>query len=148
MINYIIIYKYFLHINLAFCCVGALAILNSLDIIDKDLLGWWLSERQVKDGGLNGRPEKLSDVCYSWWVLSCLSIIGKLGWIDQPKLMSWILSCQDDETGGIADKPGNISDVYHTCFGIAGLSLMGYPNLLPVDPRYCMTKETIDRLNL
>lgn len=45
-----------------FCCVGALAITGSLHHIDKDLLGWWLCERQVKSGGLNGRPEKLPDV--------------------------------------------------------------------------------------
>lgn len=45
-----------------FCCVGALAIMGSLHHIDKDLLGWWLCERQVKNGGLNGRPEKLPDV--------------------------------------------------------------------------------------
>jgi len=25
-------------------------------------IGWWLAERQVKAGGLNGRPEKLPDV--------------------------------------------------------------------------------------
>lgn len=46
-----------------FCCVGALAITGSLHHIDKDLLGWWLCERQDnKTGGLNGRPEKLPDV--------------------------------------------------------------------------------------
>lgn len=45
-----------------FCCVGALAITGSLHHVDKDLLGWWLCERQVKSGGLNGRPEKLPDV--------------------------------------------------------------------------------------
>ncbi|KAF5939185.1 hypothetical protein HYC85_023444 [Camellia sinensis] len=48
--------------NRVFCCVGALAITGSLHHIDKDLLGWWLCERQVKSGGLNGRPEKLPDV--------------------------------------------------------------------------------------
>lgn len=48
--------------NAVFCCVGALAITGSLHHIDKDLLGWWLCERQVKSGGLNGRPEKLPDV--------------------------------------------------------------------------------------
>lgn len=42
--------------------MGALAITGSLHRIDKDLLGWWLCERQVKSGGLNGRPEKLPDV--------------------------------------------------------------------------------------
>ena len=43
-------------------CVGALAILGRLDLVDRDLLGSWLSERQLPNGGLNGRPEKLEDV--------------------------------------------------------------------------------------
>ena len=38
--------------------------MGRLDVIDADLLGWWLAERQLKSGGLNGRPEKLPDVCY------------------------------------------------------------------------------------
>jgi geranylgeranyl transferase type-2 subunit beta len=50
------------HAGQIFCCVGALAITGSLDLVDKDLLGWWLCERQVKSGGLNGRPEKLPDI--------------------------------------------------------------------------------------
>jgi prenyltransferase beta subunit len=45
-----------------FCCVGALAIAGALHHVDRDLLGWWLCERQCRDGGLNGRPEKLADV--------------------------------------------------------------------------------------
>ena len=32
---------------------------------------------------LSGRPEKLPDVCYSWWVLASLKIIGRLHWIDK-----------------------------------------------------------------
>ena len=55
-----------------FCCVGALAITGYLDHVDKDLLGWWLCERQVKSGGLNGRPEKLPDVSDSFLVYSLL----------------------------------------------------------------------------
>lgn len=50
------------HLSAVFCCVGALAITGSLHHVDMDLLGWWLCERQVKSGGLNGRPEKLPDV--------------------------------------------------------------------------------------
>ena len=42
--------------------VGALAILGRLDIVDKNMLCWWLCERQLPNGGLNGRPEKLEDV--------------------------------------------------------------------------------------
>jgi geranylgeranyl transferase type-2 subunit beta len=44
-------------------CVAALALLDELDsIVDRDQLGGWLSERQLPNGGLNGRPEKLEDV--------------------------------------------------------------------------------------
>lgn len=74
--------------------MGALAIAGELQHVDADLLGWWLAERQLKEGGLNGRPEKLPDVCYSWWVLSSLSIIGRMDWINQSKLIDWILQCQ------------------------------------------------------
>jgi len=45
-----------------FVCVGALAILDRLDEVDHQTLGWWLSERQLANGGLNGRPEKKEDV--------------------------------------------------------------------------------------
>lgn len=46
-----------------FVCVGALAILDRLeDEVDAPTLAWWLSERQLPNGGLNGRPEKLEDV--------------------------------------------------------------------------------------
>jgi geranylgeranyl transferase type-2 subunit beta len=31
-------------------------------LVDIDKLAWWLSERQLECGGLNGRPEKLEDV--------------------------------------------------------------------------------------
>lgn len=45
-------------------CVAALALLDKLDLVDRDLLGAWLSERQLPNGGLNGRPEKLEDVSF------------------------------------------------------------------------------------
>jgi hypothetical protein len=45
-----------------FVCVGALAILDRLDEVDHQTLGWWLAERQLPNGGLNGRPEKKEDV--------------------------------------------------------------------------------------
>lgn len=141
------------HAGQTFCCIGLLSILNALHYIDVDLLGWWLAERQVRssnltDGGLNGRPEKIPDVCYSWWVLSSLAAIDRLQWIDKKALIQFILNCQDAEDGGISDKPGNVRDVYHTCFGCAGLSLLGYEGMLPVDYRFCMPKSVINKLDL
>ena len=82
------------HAGQIFTCVAALAIAGRLDLVDCDKLGGWLSERQLENGGLNGRPEKLEDVCYSWWVLSSLSMIGKQHWIDGDKLARFILRCQ------------------------------------------------------
>ncbi len=82
------------HAGQVYTCVGVLAIAGRLDLVDKDRLGGWLSERQLDNGGLNGRPEKLEDVCYSWWVASSLAMIGRLHWIDGDKLAKFILKCQ------------------------------------------------------
>ena len=114
------------HSGLIYCCLGSLSIAGQLHRIDADQLGWWLAERQLPSGGLNGRPEKLPDLCYSWWVLSSLTIIGRLHWINKEKLLRFIMACQDAETGGFADRPGNMVDPFHTVFGIAGLSLLSH----------------------
>ncbi|ORY27870.1 terpenoid cyclases/protein prenyltransferase alpha-alpha toroid [Naematelia encephala] len=128
--------------------VGALALLDRLHMVDNELLGWWLSERQLPNGGLNGRPEKLEDVCYSWWDLASLSIIGKIRWINGDKLINFILDAQDLEDGGIADRKGDWVDVFHTVFGVAGLSLLGYPGLQDIDPLYCMPADIIEKRGL
>lgn len=134
------------HAGQVFTCVGALAILGRLDLIDHDKMAGWLAERQLPHGGLNGRPEKLEDSCYSWWVLSPLAIIDRLHWIDGNKLSHFILRCQDADAGGIADRPGDMVDVFHTHFGIAGLSLIGYEGLDPIDPVYCLPRSVTNRL--
>lgn len=112
------------HSAYVYCCVGSLAIAGKLDLVDTDQLGWWLSERQLPSGGLNGRPEKLPDLCYSWWCLSSMKMINMMHLIDHEKLISFILACQDEEQGGFSDRPGNWVDPYHTMFGIASLSLI------------------------
>lgn len=137
--------------------------------------GWWLCERQLPSGGLNGRPEKLPDLCYSWWVLSSLHILGRLHWINRQKLLKFILACQDDESGGFSDRPGNLVDPFHTCFGLTGISLLAHKyrestnegettdgepqiseslleslqhSIKPVNPVFCMPQYIIDRLNV
>ena len=127
------------HAGQIFTCLGALSITGELDSFlgeeGKDRLGAWLSERQLDDsGGFNGRPMKLVDVCYSWWVGSSLAMIGKMDWIDKKRLTEFVLRCQDPEQGGVADRPEDMVDVFHTHFAITGLSLIGYPGVLEVDP--------------
>lgn len=82
------------HAGQVFTCIGALTIAGRLDLVNKDRLGAWLSERQVDNGGFNGRPEKLVDACYTWWVGSALAMIDRLHWIDGKKLAAFVLQCQ------------------------------------------------------
>ncbi|KAL3417929.1 prenyltransferase and squalene oxidase [Phlyctema vagabunda] len=134
------------HSGQIFACLAALSIAGRMDLVNVEKLGRWLSERQVECGGFNGRPEKLEDACYSWWVGSSLAMIGKLHWIDGDKLSGFILKCQDTELGGIADRPGDMVDVFHTAFAIGGLSLLGFQGVEEVDPAYFMPKRVIDRV--
>lgn len=137
------------HSGQIFCCVAALAICDRVtDCVDADALGWWLCERQLPCGGLNGRPEKREDVCYSWWVLSSLSALGRVSWIDKAKLASFILECQDAKDGGISDRPNNMTDVFHTYFGIAGFALLGYEGFNQIDPVYALPERIVEKLGL
>ncbi|EER09865.1 Geranylgeranyl transferase type-2 subunit beta, putative [Perkinsus marinus ATCC 50983] len=141
------------HAAYTFCAVAALALLGEeADEIDNWRLGHWLAERQIpKHGGFNGRPEKAPDVCYSWWITSALSVLGKLHWIDSDALTGFILRAQEEEDGGIADRPGDVPDVFHTFFGLAGLSLLdtsGSFHLRPVDPVWALPLDTVRRLGL
>ncbi|KAI9293245.1 terpenoid cyclases/Protein prenyltransferase [Neoconidiobolus thromboides FSU 785] len=137
------------HAGQIFCCVSSLKIINMLDFLGdkRDRLAWWLAERQLPNGGLNGRPEKLEDVCYSWWVLSSLKTLDRVDWIDKDKLTNFILQCQDVEVGGFCDRPGHMSDVFHTLFGLTGLSLLGNSQLKSIDSAYCLPTDVLANLN-
>jgi len=114
-----------------------------LSLIDKDALALWLSERQTIKGGFNGRPEKLPDVCYSWWVYSSFLMIERDGFFDKKGLEEYIMSCQDKE-GGIGDKPGNCVDVFHSFFGLAALSMLDKGlGLEEIDPTFALPKKIL-----
>eukprot|EP00850_Spirogloea_muscicola_P023402 SM000354S13397 [mRNA] locus=s354:72461:75047:+ [translate_table: standard] len=147
------------HAGQIFCCVAALQIGGALHLVDRDLLGWWLCERQVPSGGLNGRPEKLPDVCYSWWVLSSLVIIDRLHWIHAPKLRRFILRCQrrlireSEPAWGARTMSAAASQTdrktwwtyfTHSLGSLVRLSLMGHPALAAVDPVYALPVATVE----
>ena len=143
------------HAGQIYCCLGFLSLVQRLDRLDlstRNMLAWWLCERQLdQSGGLNGRPEKLPDVCYSWWVLASLRILGKIQWINREKLSRFILAAQDDETGGCADRPGNVPDPFHTLFAVAGLSLLNIYDentIAKVNPVFCMPEYVIERAGI
>lgn len=138
------------HAAQVYVCLGALALCDRLDTVSSNTASW-LSERQIlPSGGFNGRPEKLPDVCYSWWVLLSLAMLGKEHWISFEALEKFILECQDLEHGGFADRPDNQTDVYHTCFALTGLGMM-YPEKYAfheVDPILCLPKNVSAKVKL
>jgi geranylgeranyl transferase type-2 subunit beta len=81
------------HAGQTFCCVGMLAILNALDLIDAELLGWWLAERQVKEGRTETADRRsLPDCATRGGCSRVLAMLGKLEWINKQLLTDWILS--------------------------------------------------------
>lgn len=155
------------HAGQVFCCVGALSLAGALknvrdageeeedgtddeDIDLNDRLVLWLCERQLPCGGLNGRPDKLEDVCYSWWVLSSLAMLGCIDVIDGERLAEFIGRCQDvgdhGGEGGFADRPGDMADVFHTFFGLAGLSLLGDRRLREINASFALPTHVVTRL--
>ncbi|XP_060248450.1 geranylgeranyl transferase type-2 subunit beta isoform X4 [Meriones unguiculatus] len=153
------------HLLYTLSAVQILTLYDSIHVIDVDKVVAYVQSLQKEDGSFAGDiwgeidtrfsfcavatlALLLPDVCYSWWVLASLKIIGRLHWIDREKLRSFILACQDEETGGFADRPGDMVDPFHTLFGIAGLSLLGEEQIKPVSPVFCMPEEVLERVNV
>ncbi|CEH13459.1 Protein geranylgeranyltransferase Type I, beta subunit [Ceraceosorus bombacis] len=83
----------------------------------------WLSHRQdVTTGGLAGRLNKETDVCYSFWVGASLAILGHHDLLDASADVRWILSAQS-RVGGFGKVPDEPPDLLHSYLGLAALAL-------------------------
>ncbi|ELQ76003.1 Protein geranylgeranyltransferase type II, beta subunit [Trachipleistophora hominis] len=111
------------HCGQIYACLVSLKLLNALHRIDKTRMTFFLINRQEPSGGLNGRPYKKEDVCYSFWTLCSLDILNGVKYIDSNKLREYIEKCQSAD-GGYADRPGNVSDCFHTMYALLGLCLL------------------------
>ncbi|EUD66292.1 geranylgeranyl transferase type-2 subunit beta [Plasmodium inui San Antonio 1] len=116
------------HAASVFCAVATLFLINKLHLINEQKIAEWLSLRQTNNGGFNGRAEKLTDTCYSWWIFSSLILLGKYKWVNKDALKNYIFLCQDLDNGGISDNPDCLPDICHTFFGLAALSLIDNMN--------------------
>jgi geranylgeranyl transferase type-1 subunit beta len=92
----------------------------------------WLVNRQQT--GFNGRPNKLVDACYSFWVGSTLALLGATELVDRRALRAFLLLCESTTTGGFGKDPEAHPDPLHSYMSLAGLSLQGEPGVAPLDP--------------
>ena len=122
------------HGGYSYCGIATLVLLNKLYEIDvNSFLRWLVSRQMTKEGGFNGRTNKLVDSCYSFWQGSIFNLLhmadNNLSYdnellYDQLSLQAYILfACQNTKGGGLVDKPGKYPDIFHTNYATAGLNL-------------------------
>ena len=101
--------------------------MNKLDeVIDaadwrKDLIRW-CTHRQI--GGMQGRPNKVEDTCYSFWIGGTLRLLGPNAFalLEHSALRSFVLSCQS-AMGGFSKVRGVFPDMLHSFYSMSYLNL-------------------------
>nr|CAG8652593.1 303_t:CDS:10 [Entrophospora candida] len=130
------------HGGYAFCGLAAMEIMNETNMIDIPLLLHWATSLQMQlEGGFQGRPNKLVDGCYSFWVGALFPLIEAIltrqivekddkpsshitvsPLFDREALQEYILIACQYNNGGLVDKPTRRPDYYHTSYCLSGLS--------------------------
>ncbi|XP_076164806.1 farnesyl transferase beta subunit [Ptiloglossa arizonensis] len=124
------------HGGYAYCGIAALELLGKTDFCRLNSLLRWIVNRQMRlEGGFQGRPNKLVDSCYSFWLGGTFALIhaflrkeGKVYnsnyWLfNQEAVQEYLLVCCQHHNGGLLDKPERYMDMYHTCYALSGLSV-------------------------
>ncbi|KAI7904846.1 terpenoid cyclases/protein prenyltransferase alpha-alpha toroid, partial [Cokeromyces recurvatus] len=94
------------HGGSTFCGVAALALMNKLEdgIVNKQKLIEWCLFRQTSGGGFQGRPNKLQDVCYGFWIGASLDMLNSFNMVQHEKLKDFLIDCQF-KLGGFGKDP-------------------------------------------
>lgn len=130
------------HAGLTYCCVNALSLMGVALPTDKlNPLLAWLAHRQQPTGGFNGRPNKLEDTCYSFWVIAALATLGHIDLVDHKRAREFLTNeTQDELLGGFGKTPGSRADPLHSCLGLCALELVASNKL---DPALCLPRDTV-----
>ncbi|KAL3826246.1 hypothetical protein ACHAXA_006274 [Cyclostephanos tholiformis] len=114
------------HGGSTFCGIASLRLLGVLDDVMDAECGWreelvrWCATRQR--GGMQGRPNKPEDTCYSYWIGGTLNLLSMSHLLDGCALREYVLSCQTPY-GGFGKVMGVMPDLLHSFYSIAWLSL-------------------------
>jgi len=137
------------HGGSTFCAVAALNLMGRLEtaLSARQLtrLKFWGLQRQ--QSGFQGRPNKPTDTCYSFWVGGTLRILSVYELTDMNSNREFILETQDAITGGFAKWPGHTPDALHAYFGVCGLSLLGEPGVEPMHASLNVSMRIADRIH-
>lgn len=135
------------HGGTTFCAIAALYLSNQLNVLPVDTIEGmkrWLLFRQTD--GFQGRPNKLSDTCYSFWIGATLKILDSFELSDYEQNRNYILSTQDTSVGGFCKWPGTNTDPFHSYFGLCGLTFIKEKNLADIMPALNITNKAYEHL--
>lgn len=103
---------------------------------------------QVHCAGFNGRCNKLSDTCYSFWVSGSLDALEALELMDHHASRRYLLTKTQHLVGGFGKLPGDPPDLYHSYLGLASLAISGQEGLKPFDAALCISKDAVAHVKL
>lgn len=124
------------HGGSTFCATASLSLMGKLEeVLEEDLGGggngredtWrnelirWCVSRQVR--GMQGRPNKHEDTCYSYWIGGSLRLLGCEDLLDLDELRKFVLECQTDLGGFSKLEGGYYPDLLHSFYSLAWLSV-------------------------
>ena len=72
--------------------------------------------------GMQGRPNKPEDTCYSYWIGGTLHLLNEAQLLDGRALREYVLNCQSPY-GGFGKVQGSMPDLLHSFYSLAWLSL-------------------------
>lgn len=135
------------HGGTTFCALAALELSGRLDELSQNTvegLKRWLLFRQEE--GFNGRPNKPTDTCYSFWIGAALMILNAFDLSNYDMNRDYILSTQNFALGGFSKWPGVSTDPFHTYLGLGGLSFLNTDQIMPLMPALNISKRAYEHL--
>lgn len=101
--------------------------------------------------GFNGRCNKPADTCYTWWTMGTTANLHH-GTIRDPRIIEpsrrFLLEKMQHVIGGFSKSPGGPPDLYHSYLGLAALATMGEPGLKPFDAAFCISSDTVKKIEV
>ncbi|XP_017774658.1 PREDICTED: geranylgeranyl transferase type-1 subunit beta [Nicrophorus vespilloides] len=135
------------HGGSTYCAVATLFLTKNLDRLSskqRDNLIRWVVNRQLE--GFQGRPNKMWDSCYTFWLGATLKMLDAYEYIDQERLENFVLSTQCYRSGGFGKNSSSDADPMHTYLALSGLSLLKTHKCNEVMPALNITYRAYDHL--
>ncbi|KAH9386784.1 geranylgeranyl transferase type-2 subunit beta [Nematocida major] len=121
------------HATYNFCGLSALFLMGEMSCVYPQETAMSISLLQAASGGLSGRPDRIEEICSTYWNYSSLAIMGKESYVDGKAVLEYISSCESP-TGGYSDRPGESPNLLHTLYALACKSIAEHKIVMEILP--------------